>query len=82
METGVFTGGTSILMAKALERHDPAWAPGAGGDSSDGSSGDGGDSGAGGGNGGRRLWSADSFQGTPAPVAQDEEGGDGKMRTG
>ncbi|EFN50991.1 hypothetical protein CHLNCDRAFT_13731, partial [Chlorella variabilis] len=41
VETGVFQGGTSILLLKALERFD--------------------------GGGGRRLWAADSFQGTPAP---------------
>ena len=100
VETGVFTGGTSILMMKALERHDPAWAAPGGGGTSDGSSGgssssDGGaadagspagsSSGGGGGSGGgitgRRMWAADSFQGTPAPVDQDQGGG-GLMRTG
>lgn len=49
-------------MAKVLERHDPAW---------------GGAAPAGTAVEGRRLWAADSFQGTPAPVAQDQ-GGSGR----
>lgn len=88
VETGVFTGGTSILMVKTLERYDPGWG-GTGGPAASGSAGSGTDSsgtdssssgssrrgsGGGGGHGGRRLWAADSFQGTPEPVAQDQGG--------
>ncbi|PRW61539.1 AATF isoform X1 [Chlorella sorokiniana] len=91
VEAGAYTGGTSIIMAKVLERYDASWS-GSGGTSS----GSGGAASAshnsGGGSGGagppgesaalvRRLWAADSFEGTPAPVEQDGGGGPG-MRSG
>lgn len=83
----MYTGGTSILMAKVLERYDASWSS-AGvathGTTTSGSGG-GGSSAAGAPGGGgplvRRLWAADSFEGTPAPVEQDA-GGDPGMRSG
>lgn len=96
VEAGVFTGGTSIIMAKVLERYDPSWG-GTGGSGTSGPGGSGtahagqrsGGSSGGGGAGppdgwrpaGRMLWAADSFEGTPAPVEQDNGGAPG-MRSG
>lgn len=87
VETGVFRGGTSILMMKALERHDPSWGAGAGsatsgaGSSGSDSAGAAASDGSTGGSAGRCMWAADSFQGTPAPVDEDQ-GGEGLMRSG
>lgn len=76
----MYTGGTSILMAKVLERYDASWS--STGVASRGTTSSGGSSAAGSGRPPmRRLWAADSFEGTPAPVEQDA-GGDPGMRSG
>lgn len=78
VETGVYTGGTSIIMAKVLERYAPSWG---GSIASAGTAASGGRGSSDGSATAVRLWAADSFEGTPAPGAQDE-GGSGHMRTG